>query len=134
MLTGLNHITLAVRDLGVSLDFYVAIGFKLRAQWRKGAYLEVGATWVCLTLNTSTDPEPRDDYTHLAFSTSLEGMNKLEQSLPAESLWHQNKSEGASLYFTDPDGHKLEAHIGDLDSRLASLVEAPYEDLVLYEP
>ncbi len=131
MLTGLNHITLAVKDLGISLGFYTSIGFKLRARWNKGAYLEVGDTWVCLTLDPSTTP--RDDYTHLAFSTTLKGMRQLEEVISAESRWHENKSEGASLYFTDPNGHKLEAHVGDLGSRLASLLEAPYEGSVLYD-
>ena len=130
-MTGLNHITLAVNDLDVSLGFYTTIGFKLRARWTKGAYLEVGATWVCLALDPPATP--REDYTHLAFSTTPEGMRQLEEVIPAEARWQHNRSEGASLYFTDPDGHKLEAHVGGLGSRLASLAESPYEDLVLYD-
>ena len=132
MLTGLNHITLAVNDLDVSLDFYTTIGFKLRARWVKGAYLEVGDTWVCLALDPPVTP--RGDDTHLAFSTTPAGMKQLGEVIPAESRWRHNRSEGASLYFTDPDGHKLEAHIGDLGSRLASLAEAPYEGLEIYRP
>jgi len=35
-------------------------------------------------------------------------------------VFKDNVSEGASLYFLDPDGHKLELHVGDLASRLAA--------------
>lgn len=40
--------------------------------------------------------------------------------------WKQNRSEGDSFYFLDPDGHRLEAHVGDLRSRLAACRQAPY--------
>ena len=129
MLTELNHITLAVKDLETSLDFYESIGFKLRARWAKGAYLEIGKTWICLALGEPATSGA--DYTHLAFSTSLEGLASLKQML-SEEVWHQNKSEGKSIYFLDPNGHKLEAHVGNLASRLQHLQSHPYEDLVLY--
>ncbi|HBP6801995.1 LysR family transcriptional regulator [Pseudomonas aeruginosa] len=41
-------------------------------------------------------------------------------------VWKQNRSEGDSFYFLDPDGHRLEAHVGDLRSRLAACRQAPY--------
>lgn len=43
MLTGLNHITLAVSDIERSLAFYTEIlGFVGRVKWQSGAYLSVG--------------------------------------------------------------------------------------------
>ena len=41
-----------------------------------------------------------------------------------------NHSEGRSLYVLDPDGHKLEIHVGTLADRLESLKRKPYAGLV----
>jgi len=47
---GLNHITLAVADVQRSLTFYRNIlGFRVRAIWAEGAYLEAGSLWLCLS-------------------------------------------------------------------------------------
>lgn len=45
------------------------------------------------------------------------------------TVWKDNKSEGQSFYFLDPDGHKLELHVGDLASRLAQCREKPYSGM-----
>jgi hypothetical protein len=41
------------------------------------------------------------------------------------AIWKDNRSEGASLYFLDPDGHRLELHVGSLASRLAAYQANP---------
>jgi len=33
-------------------------------------------------------------------------------------VFKKNSSPGKSLYFTDPDGHKLEIHIGNSETRI----------------
>ena len=46
MITGINHITLSVRNLEKSIYFYTKVlDFRLLAKWPKGAYLSVGDIW-----------------------------------------------------------------------------------------
>jgi len=129
MLTGLNHITIAVSDLERSLDFYItALGFKGHVKWKKGAYLSLGDLWFCLSVDK---PDEKSDYSHIAFSISQQDFTDFSQKLIQLDIaqWKKNKSEGDSLYLLDPDGHKLEIHSGDLYSRLESIKHQPYEGL-----
>ena len=67
------------------------------------------------------------DYSHLAFTVTEDEFGGFAEQLEAEGVhaWQQNWTEGDSFYFTDPDGHRLEAHVGDLRSRL----RAPWDGL-----
>ena len=47
--------------------------------------------------------------------------------------WRSNRSEGDSFYFLDPDGHRLEAHVGGLASRLAACRAAPYAGMRFFD-
>jgi transaldolase len=89
MLTGLNHLTLAVGDLERSFAFGIA----------------------------------QDDFA--AFRTRLLASGAVE--------WRRNRSEGDSFYFLDPDGHRLEAHVGSLSSRLARCREMPYAGMRFFD-
>ncbi|SHJ68066.1 Catechol 2,3-dioxygenase [Shimia gijangensis] len=129
---GLNHITLAVTDLQRALDFYCGIlGAKKTAKWATGAYLDLGGIWLCLAVGPVT---PRQDYTHFALSCSGEGFEALAKSIRATSPeWQTNSSQGPSLYFMDPDGHRLELHVGDMQSRLDHYRTHPESNVTLYD-
>jgi catechol 2,3-dioxygenase-like lactoylglutathione lyase family enzyme len=118
--SGLSHITLAVADLDRSIAFYRdLLGCRLRAFWPDGAYLEAGPFWLCLSQDEAARARPHPDYTHLAFSVAPGDFVALSAKVrTAASIWKDNRSEGDSLYFLDPDGHKLELHVGSLQSRL----------------
>lgn len=120
--TGINHITLAVSDVERSLAFYRdVLGCDVRAVWPEGAYLEAGSLWLCLSLDAQVRTAPHPDYTHIAFSVAEDDFPSLSIRLMNECrLWKANGSEGASVYFLDPDGHKLEIHVGSLRTRLES--------------
>lgn len=121
MLTGINHITLAVSDIERSFAFYHDIlGFKPLCKWDKGAYFWVGDFWFCLNLDLNVKLDT--SYTHHAFSISAENFKILTAKLVAANvkIFQKNSSEGDSLYFFDPDNHKLEIHIGNWQSRIAA--------------
>jgi len=136
MITGLNHITLSVCDLERSFSFYVeTLGFSPKARWESGAYLEAGNIWLALLIDNEVKNAVRPDYSHIAFSCDRESFNELSVRLETQgySAWQQNKSEGDSYYFLDPDEHKLEMHVGDLQTRLSSMKEKPWADFQFFD-
>lgn len=87
--------------------------------------MRAATTWIALVRG---EPGVRDsDYSHVAFSLTADEfpvvVDRLQTGGVAE--WQQNWTEGGSFYFTDPDGHRLEVHVGDLRSRLRE----PWEGL-----
>jgi catechol 2,3-dioxygenase-like lactoylglutathione lyase family enzyme len=136
MLTGLNHLTLAVTDLQRSLAFYGdVLQLRVEATWDAGAYLSLPDLWLCLSHDPLRSSEPSADYSHYAFSLDAADFAGFVQKLKAANVpqWRDNRSEGASFYFLDPDGHKLEIHVGDLASRLAACRQKPYAGMRFYD-
>ena len=132
--SGLNHITLAVADIERSVTFYRdVLGCSLRALWNDGAYLEAGALWLCLSRDELVRTSPHPDYTHFAFSVPEGDFAAISARLHAAcKVWKDNSSEGASVYFLDPDGHKLEVHVGDIATRLAHYRSDPSKGVQVF--
>lgn len=129
MLKGLNHLTLAVSALDRSIEFYrQTLGLTLNARWDQGAYLSLHDLWLCLALDAHRQAEARPEYTHYAFTVSENDFASVVEHLRFHDVkeWKRNASEGDSFYFLDPDGHKLEIHAGDLNTRLHACRQAPY--------
>lgn len=122
MTSGLNHITLAVTDIETSFVFYRdVLGFKPLVKWNKGAYfLAGGDLWFCLNLDEKRVPSPC--YTHYAFSVELRDFAAASERIASSGakIFKENNSPGESLYFLDPDGHKLEIHTGNWQSRITA--------------
>lgn len=129
-ISGVNHITFSVSSLEASLGFYQELlGFECAHRWDKGAYLTLGQAsdepspvWLCLSQGQA---QAARDYSHIAFTVEPNDMPRWREALEqgAVRFWQENRSEGDSLYILDPDGHKLELHVGSLQSRLASIQE-----------
>jgi len=91
--------------------------------------------WLCLSLDPLRNNETAADYTHYAFTASASSFPHFVKRLRAANVkeWRHNRSEGASFYFLDPDGHTLEAHVGDLASRLAACRQKPYSGMKFFD-
>ena len=137
MVTGLNHVTLSVADLDRAFGFYTNIlGLQPVARWYKGAHLAAGDLWLCLSLEADIPKRPQNPaYDHIALSVSERDFQPLSARIidAGAKLWQENHSEGDSLYFLDPDGHKLEIHVTNLKNRLEALKQHPPKELDLFD-
>ena len=136
MISGINHLTLSVSCLETSFNFYTqTLGCQPLAKWKHGAYLLAGDLWLCLSLDSNTSSKISLDYTHIAFTVSLEEFDRYKQTITELNLklWKENTSEGDSLYILDPDNHKLELHVGNWHTRLAATIQKPYEDMIFFD-
>ena len=135
MITGINHVTLAVKELEESFQFYKEVlGFKPIAKWKKGAYFIAGDLWFCIFQDENTRESPLKEYTHVAFTVSEQDFEVMSDRIinSQAKIWQENTSEGASLYFTDPNNHKLEIHTSDLVTRIKIAKENPYEGMEFF--
>ncbi|MBS0350077.1 MAG: VOC family protein [Proteobacteria bacterium] len=121
MITSMNHVTLAVKDIDKSFRFYRDIlELKPLCRWDKGAYFLAGDFWFCLNVDEMRQPNPC--YTHYAFSVSVTEFDTMSQRIISSGavVFKDNTSPGASLYFLDPDQHKLEIHVSNWQERIAA--------------
>ncbi|QYF94462.1 VOC family protein [Massilia sp. PAMC28688] len=136
MLTGLNHLTLSCTDLDRSMAFYGdVLGFRRCARWDRGAYLSLGQLWLCLATGGARPSAGEGDYTHYALSVEAHQFADFAAQLRAAGVieWKADTSEGDSIYFLDPDGHRLEVHAGTLQSRLEQCRSAPYSGMQFFD-
>ena len=133
--SGINHVTFDVASVEESVKFYRdVLGCELVAHWPAGAYLTAGTTWLAL-VRRGKPPSPATDYSHIAFGVSSEQFIDLTDRIRASGarVWQENWTEGESLYFEDPTGHRLEVHCTDLVTRLRAARTEPWEGLVIID-
>lgn len=121
MIQGLNHITLAVTNLEKSFAFYRDfLGFKPLVKWDRGAYFVIGESGLWFCLNVDERRQPNHCYTHYAFTVAEKDFEMMKKKLINAGVlsFQENSSPGDSFYFLDPDGHKLEIHVGTVHDRL----------------
>ena len=135
MISGVNHLTFSVRDLEESIGFYTGVlGFRSILRRDGEAHLLAGDAWVVLILDPSVRGGPLPEYTHAAFTVSAEEFGLMSSRIEqfGAEIWQENRTEGDSLYFLDPNDHKLEIHASDLNTRLKSDTRNPPEGMEFY--
>lgn len=128
MIQGINHINLSVKSLEESFEFYKSVlGFKPLMRKKKSAYFLAGDLWFCLEEDPAVRGATLPEYTHIAFSVEQKDFAAIALKIKnsGATIFKENHSEGDSIYFVDPNGHKLEIHVGSWQSRLASYRNQP---------
>ncbi|MFD2611793.1 metallothiol transferase FosB [Paenibacillus gansuensis] len=125
MIKGLNHVCFSVSDLEKSCRFWSEMmGAKLLVRGKSTAYFDLAGMWIALNMETEIPrKEIEFSYTHLAFSVSEEELDVFKDRFKNNGVnllpgRERDPRDARSVYFTDPDGHKLELHTGTLQDRL----------------
>ena len=124
MIQSINHVTYSVSDIKASITFYKDIlKANILVESDKTAYFTVGGLW--LALNEEKDI-PRNEiaysYTHMAFTIDESEFDEWYQWYKDNNVnilegRNRDVRDKNSIYFTDPDVHKLELHTGTLQDR-----------------
>ena len=136
MIEGINHITFSVKNVKVSIRFYRdVLGLRLIAKWSTGAYFTAGPTWIALFKDQNISKRAHNEYSHIAFTVPKAHFHKMCERIRLSKavIWQENKSEGNSLYFRDPNGHKFEIHASNLRKRVEYMRKNPWDKIVFYE-
>ena len=122
VIQGLFETHIKVSNLEKSIQFYQDIlGLELgHLDPRRVAFFWIGAPGNAM-LGVWENPEEAKTKLHFAFATSLEQMRTIRETLQEHGLEYQNFSgsntdslevlawmPAISVYFLDPDGHRLE--------------------------
>ena len=124
-LQGIDHVALAVRDVARSADWYVEVlGFERRlpGMWN-GVPVFVGKGTTALALfaaNPGAAPQAAAGIRmlHLAFRATRSEFVRAQRELEKRGITFEFEDHeiSHSIYFEDPDGHKLEITTYELRS------------------
>jgi catechol 2,3-dioxygenase-like lactoylglutathione lyase family enzyme len=118
-LEGIDHVALSVRDVERAAQWYIdVLGFERRhdGMWDGiPVFIGKGTTAIALfpvrSRETSTTPERGGvRMLHLAFGANRKSFLAVQEELKRRGIQFefQDHEISHSIYFSDPDGHKLE--------------------------
>ena len=121
---GINHVCFSVSNLVVSIEFYKnVLKGDLLVSGKSTAYFNIGGLWVALNEEVNVPrTEIKYSYTIWHFQLMImnlkNGTNGSKHNVNILEGRERHIKDKKSIYFTDPDGHKLELHTGNLNDRL----------------
>lgn len=96
----------------------------------QSAYFMAGNLWFCIIEDSRVRQFELPEYTHISFSVKQDDFASLAEKIKISGarIFKENETEGDSLYFVDPNGHKLEIHVGDWKSRIKSISDSAHSE------
>jgi len=130
-LEGIDHVAMSVRDVEAAANWYIdVLGFKRRYEgmW-DGIPVFIGKGTTSIALfpvrskeETATSAHSGVQILHLAFRATRKSFLAAQEELKQRGIHFefQDHEISNSIYFSDPDGHKLEITTYDLDEIASS--------------
>jgi len=125
-LEGIDHVAMSVRDVEAAANWYIdVLGFERRHEgmW-DGIPVFIGKGTTSIALfpvrsreETATSAHSSVRIFHLAFRATRKSFLDAQEELKQRGIHFefQDHEISSSIYFSDPDGHKLEITTYDLD-------------------
>ena len=125
-LEGIDHVAMSVRDVEAAANWYIdVLGFERRYQemWDGvPVFIGKGTTAIALFPVRSNERSTASErggvrMLHLAFRATRKSFLAAQEELKQRGIHFefQDHEISNSIYFSDPDGHKLEITTYDLD-------------------
>lgn len=108
--SGIDHVVLHVKDLDRSRRFYLdVLGFKVAHEDGRHSFLGCGNQQVALFESPDRDIHAGDEMNHMALRLEAGDYEGVRAALEREGLRVTGRpGEDRCLYFSDPDGHRLQ--------------------------
>lgn len=108
--SGIDHVVLHVRDPQQSKKFYTEIlGMEVYRDSERQVFMHAGRQGVALFKSGAAAPAPGSDLNHLALNVASGTYESLKAELEAHGVAVSGRpGDDRCIYFSDPDGHRLQ--------------------------
>lgn len=112
--SGIDHIVLHVNDPQKSKKFYTEIlGMTVYRDSERQVFMHAGAQGVALFKKDDGAPHAGGDMNHLALNVASGTYESLKAGLEAHGIAVSGRpGDDRCIYFSDPDGHRLQLIFG----------------------